>query len=410
MDATSSWPRVIAHVDADAFFAAIEIRDRPELAGKPVVVGGSPRSRGVVATCDYVAREYGIRSGMPLAEAYRRCPHAVFLPVARDKYAAASRQMRALFAELTDRVEPLSLDEAFLDLTGVPGDPVEACLELKRRIRETIGVTVSIGLSYNKLLAKLASDMDKPDGFTAVDPRRAQEVLRDLPLERLWGVGPKTAARLRRFGWRTAGDLAAAGPQALVRAVGAWGHALHLMACGVDHRPVTPPGTPKSVSREETFEADISGREACLAELAALAEEVALDLRHEGARGRTVTLKVKYADFRVVTRSETLAEPVRTSSDVYAAAARLLDRVNVRRPIRLLGIGVSNLVWPGRFVQVSLFAPDDERPQAPPGTQVSRPVAPETAEALDAAMDAVRRRFGPAALRRARALMGRRKR
>lgn len=386
-------PRIVAHVDADAFFASVEIRDRPELAEKPVVVGGSPDGRGVVSTCNYVARKYGIRSAMPAAEARRLCPHAVFLRPDFPRYQEASRAMQAIFRSATDRIEPLSLDEAFLDLTHHgPGweAAVHAMRAVKARIREEVGVTVSVGIARNKFLAKLASDWEKPDGFTVWNEEAAAGILRDLPVGKIWGVGPKTAAKLHARGWRTAGDLLRAGPRALVAALGSWGYELHALAQGIDHRPVESDRVLKSSGREETFDRDIRGRDACLAELSRLAEDVAADLRRAGLRGHTVTLKVKFADFRIVTRARTFEQPVSAAEPIYRAAAALLEKVPYERPIRLLGISLSRLVGPGDFVQPSLLA-GDEDPH----------------EALQAAVDRLQERYGPDAVRRARGFLGR---
>lgn len=398
--------RRIAHVDADAFFASIEIRDRPELVDRPVVVGGSPDGRGVVSTANYVARRYGIRSAMPAAEARRLCPEAVFLPPDFPRYAEASRKMRDIFRRVTHLVEPVGLDEAYLDLSRLSGgeDPVAAMRRVKQEIAREVGVTVSVGLAANKFLAKLASDWRKPDGFTVWDEEEAAAVLRTLPIERVPGVGPRTAERLRALGYATAGAVAAERPVRLYAQLGAWGWELHLLCRGVDDRPVTPERQRKSSGREETFPRDIRGREACLAELSRLAEDLACDLREEGILGQTLTLKVRYADFRTVTRALSLPRPTNASDAIYRAAGELLEKVAYDRPIRLLGLSLSRLHGPGDLVQPSLLdGEDDPAGGAGSGSPAGRGAA------LEAAVAAVRARYGPDVLRRARSLLSARR-
>ena len=339
--------RKILHVDMDAFYASVEQRDRPELRGRPVVVGGSPASRGVVAAASYEARAFGVRSAMPCAQAYRRCPAAVFVRPDFAKYRAVSDQIHAVFHQVTDLVEPLSLDEAYLDVTTNHwGEPsaTRVAQRIRAEIRAATGLTASAGVAPTKFLAKVASDLDKPDGLVVIPPERVAAVLRDLPVRRIPGVGGKTEARLLNHGIRTCGDVLAADPDELASWLGSYGDHLRRLAEGVDPRPVVASRERKSVSVEDTFAQDLTTRAEALAQLDDLAQRLAERLASAQARGRTVVLKVKYADFQQITRSRTLAQPVADADALLAAADRLLDQTEVgERPVRLLGIGVGQL-------------------------------------------------------------------
>lgn len=356
--------RMILHADMDAFYAAIEARENPEIAGRPIVVGADPRGgrgRGVVAACNYEARVFGIHSAMPISEAYRRCPDAVYLRPRMGLYADASRRIMAILEVYTELVEKLSIDEAFLDVTGSAklfGDGVTIAHRIKARIREQEGLTVSIGVAPNKFLAKLASDLEKPDGLVVVEPGSEAEFLRPLPVERLWGVGEKTAGRLHALGLRTIGDIAAADLGRLERRLGR-GHAQHLygLAHGHDERGVEPDRERKQISRETTFNEDTRERDRIERTLLALSEDVAGDLRRKDLTARTVTLKLRLAPFETLTRRHTTETAVATAQSIFEIARHLLAAADPGdRPIRLIGVGVAALQERTPPGQLSLFA------------------------------------------------------
>ena len=330
----------IAHLDCDAFYAAVEKRDNPDLADRPVIVGGG--QRGVVAAACYVARRYGVRSAMAMYKAREACPHAVVLKPDMAKYREAGREVRALMRGATPLVQPLSIDEAFLDLSGSPV-PAAAVADLVRRIEETVGVTVSVGLSYNKFLAKIASDMDKPRGFTVIGRAEARTFLTDKPVSLIWGVGTATQRRLRAEGVFTVGDLARWNEERLVALFGKLGHRLHAFARGEDDRQVEPDGDTKSISAETTFEHDRDSREALAGALEALAATVARRLEQAGLAGGTVTLKLKTADFRTFTRSRTLPHATQRADRLLEEGHRLLANEADGRSFRLIGLGVAEL-------------------------------------------------------------------
>ncbi|MBI3997846.1 MAG: DNA polymerase IV [Armatimonadetes bacterium] len=339
--------RTILHVDMDAFFAAIEQQRRPELRGRPVVVGGDgdPRKRGVVSTASYEARAFGIHSAMPLRTAYKRCPHAVFLPVDGEAYREVSQRVYAILRETGARIEPAGIDEAFLDVSGVP-EPAEALARrIKQRIAGELHLTASIGIGPNKLLAKIASGLNKPDGLTVIREDEVAARLAPLPATVLWGVGPKTAAALlERFGVHTVGDLAALSLEQLQEAFGPHhGEHLYHTARGIDDSPLVTEWEPKSLSRERTFQVDLRRPEGMRQMIARLAREVADDLQEEGYRAATITLKVRFATFRTVTRSQTLPEPIGDAERLARTAVALLDRVTLDRPVRLLGVRAAKL-------------------------------------------------------------------
>lgn len=339
--------RKIIHVDMDAFYASVEQRDNPQLRGRPVIVGGAAEARGVVAAASYEARAFGIHSAMPSARARRLCPDAVFLRPRFEVYRAVSRQIRAIFHSYTYLVEPLSLDEAYLDVSEVrqqQGSATRIAREIKRRVQEQTGLTASAGVSYNKLLAKLASDMHKPDGLTVITPDIAPTLMRDLPVTRLPGVGPATAAKMQRLQITSCGELAARPLPELSQAFGRMGLRFQEMAAGVDERRVSPHRAAQSIGAETTFTADIQAIPDLLKELAPLAGKVAERLRSRRLAGRTVTLKIKYADFELITRSRGLDCAVDTAEALHSLMPGLLARTAAgQRPIRLLGITVSRL-------------------------------------------------------------------
>jgi DNA polymerase-4 len=371
--------RAILHVDMDAFYASVEQRDDPRLRGKPVAVGGASR-RGVVCAASYEARPFGVRSAMPMARALRLCPQLVVVPPDFAKYAAASDQVFEVFHSFTPEVEGLSLDEAFLDVTRsrtLLGSPREQAERIKALIRERTRLTASVGIAEVKFAAKIASDVCKPDGLLEVPVGQVREFLAPLPASRLWGVGPRTDEQLQRMGLRKIGDVARADPAYLEAQLGSAGPWLHDLANGIDPRAVEPDAEAKSVGAEETFEEDLSGED-LLPFIHEQALRVGARLRRAGIRARSVHLKVKYADFRVVTRQETLPLPTDDSTEIFRVAVRLLGKVEAR-PIRLTGVHAGDLG--GAAPQLGLF--DEGR---------------EKRERLNRSLDAIAEKFGSGAV------------
>ncbi len=353
----------LAHVDCDAFYAAIEKRDRPELRDRPLLIGGG--HRGVVATACYIARRYGPRSAMPMYKARQLCPDAVVLRPDMAKYAAVSRQIRALFEACTPLVEPLALDEAFLDLGGMAAvlgeSPAAVLARLQNRIRDEIGITVSVGLSYNKFLAKMASDLDKPQGFAVIGRAEARAFLAPRPVRDIPGVGEAFARRLFQAGYRSIGDLQTVSEARLAQQFGKLGRALAQRARGEDARAVTPERPAKSVSAETTFNADIRRLDALEAELWPLCEKVALRCRRGDVAGRTVVLKLKTRDFRTLTRSHRLPDPTQRADVIWQHGRALLKPEADGRAFRLIGIGVADLCDPRLADQPDLFTRHGDR-------------------------------------------------
>ncbi len=339
--------RTIVHADLDAFYASVEQLDRPELRGKPVVVGGSAEGRGVVAAASYEARRFGIHSAMPMSRALRLCPHAVRVSPRFDRYGEVSRIVMSIFRVVTPLIEPLSLDEAFLDATEVVrryGGPDALARRLKRRVKERTGLTVSIGVGTNKTVAKIGSDMKKPDGLVIVPPGQEAAFLAPLPVRALWGVGPKAEAALIAAGFRTIGDIARAEPQRFETLFGSRAQGIHEMACGRDDRPVEPEQERKSVGAETTFPRDLPDGPELRAELARVASGVAERLSRSGLRAKTVVLKLRYADFRTITRQTTRQEPTDDPEEIRTDAQSLLEDVaKAGDEFRLLGISCTKL-------------------------------------------------------------------
>ncbi len=345
---------IIIHVDMDAFFASVEQRDNPELRGKPVAVGGTPEQRGVVSAASYEARRYGVKSAMATALALKLCPGLILVPGNYRKYKDVSDSIMRIFHSYTPLVEPLSLDEAFLDVRGSErlfGPPEQIGAEIQRRIREELRLSASVGVGPNKFIAKLASDYRKPGGFTVVPPEKVSEFLAPLPIERMWGTGAKTAERLKRIGVHTIGDLRRLPPDLLEERFGKYGRVLYRFARGEDDRPVEPYREPKSVGKEITFAEDVYDRDLLRQTLRRLAEKVGRTLRRDNIRCRAVTLKIKYPDRRLVTRTAALPEPTNLTGPIYATAERLLHK-HCRPPVRLIGITCGKLT---REQAVTLF-------------------------------------------------------
>jgi DNA polymerase-4 len=376
----------------DAFYAAIEQRDRPELRGRPVVVGADPRGRGVVSAASYEARRFGIHSAMPISQAYRLCPDAAFLPVDMARYVGVSERLMAILGDFTPLVEPLSLDEAFLDVTGseqLHGAGVAIARRIKARTREELGLTASAGVAPNKFLAKIASDLEKPDGLVEVCPGGEAAFLAPLPLARLWGVGPRTEATLGAMGLRTIGDLAGASPARLRERLGAsTGAHLAALARGLDDRPVVPWDDPRSIGAEHTFEHDTQDEARLRTTVLSQAERVAAELRGQRVRGRTVVLKLRFADFGTITRRASAAAPTTDAAEIFRRAWQAFLRVERRQAIRLIGVSVSGLEPEDAPRQLGLFG------------------GGERAERVGKLTDDLRARFGPDAVRRASLLPG----
>ena len=382
--------RAILHVDMDAFYASVEAHDEPSLAGKPLLVGGTG-GRGVVAAASYEARRFGIHSAMPMREALKRCPHAVCVPPRMARYKDVSREVFAVFGEFTDLVQGLSLDEAFLDVTGsrsLHGPPEAMAREIKRRIRARTGLTASVGVAPNKLLAKMASEMDKPDGLTVIRAEEARALLDPMPVGKLFGVGRKTAARLEAQGLYTLGQLRMAPEAVLWPLFGRDTRKMRDRAAGIDDRPVEPDVEEQQVSHEETFDADIADRAVLSAHLARLADRTAERLRAKGLQAGLVVIKVRQGDFTTFTRQKSFSPPTDETRLIVQLATNLLEdwfEEHPRVALRLLGVGVGHL---RPVEQLDLFAT---------GKDPSR-------TGLDRALDGIRSRFGTAAVRRGSAL------
>lgn len=371
--------RKIIHLDLDAFYASVEQRDFPELRGLPVIVGGS-RERGVVCACSYEARRFGVHSAMAIARALRLCPEAKVRPVRMERYRCVSRQVFEVFARYTDLIEPLSVDEAFLDVTGSEklfGTATEIAAAIRKAVRDETGLAISAGVASNKFLAKLGSEEAKPDGLFEV-PDPPDPFLLPLPLGRLWGVGPVTRKQLENLGMKTVGDLLRFSRERLTRLFGKAGSHLYDLARGKDPRPVEPSDEPKSIGHEDTYARDLRSQQEMHRALLDLAERVGARLRRHGLAGQTVTLKVKFTDFTTVSRSRTLNVAVDHAMEVYPVVLELLDRTEARfRPVRLLGISLGRLQAPGGD-QGELFGATVRQRQA----------------ALDQAVDQLRGRYG----------------
>lgn len=339
--------RKIIHVDMDAYYASIEQRDHPEYRGKPVIVGGPPHSRGVVATCSYEARKFGIHSAMASKIAYRKCPQAIFVLPRFEVYTAVSQQIRDIFYEYTDLVEPLSLDEAFLDVTTNKKNIIYAtqiAKEIRQKIFAVTGLTASAGVSYNKFLAKIASDFRKPNGLTVITPDKAESFIETLPVRKFFGVGKVTEKRMNELGIFTGADLKKLSQEQLAEYFGNMGEYFYEIARGIDERPVESNWVRQSYGREETFEEDISNLTEIRDIFKKLAGEVAASLLEEKTKGKTVKIKVRYANFETLTRQKSLPAPISDQETIFQNAITLLSKTEVgQRKVRLLGVAVTGL-------------------------------------------------------------------
>ena len=358
--------RTIIHIDMDAFYASIEQRDNPEFLGKPVIVGAAPklgRGRGVVSAASYEARRFGIHSAQPVSKAYRLCPNGIFLPVRGRRYEQVSRKIMDIFHEFTPLVEAISLDEAFLDMTGTErlmGNPEKAGRQIKARIWEQEQLKASVGIGPNKLVAKIASDLEKPDGFVMVRAEEVQDFLAPLPVGRLWGIGKKTEEKLFGLGVYTIGQLAVYPERSLQDIFGKTGKIVWKYSHGIDDSPVLPFREAKSISNEVTFDKDEAETSILLETLLQLSEKVGYRLRNQELMGRTVVLKVRFSDFSTLVRHATLPKPFFFSETIYREVYRLFENIDLNQSIRLLGVGVTQLSSAGEE-QMDIFEEEDNK-------------------------------------------------
>ncbi|MCG3148385.1 MAG: DNA polymerase IV [Verrucomicrobiae bacterium] len=373
----------------DAFYASVEVRDNPALVGQPVIVGAGPHDRGVVAAASYEARRYGVHSAMPARTAYQLCPHGIFIRPDMAKYGAVSRQIMTILETFTPAIEPVSIDEAFLDVTGslgLYGDALTIAKRIKAEIHAQTGLTASVGVAPNKFLAKLASDLNKPDGLTVLTEETKVQVLAPLPVAKLWGVGKVTERRLQQHNLRTIGDIQRLPVAELRRRIGNAAEHLHALALGEDDRPVATDTATKSISSEHTFDVDTADMAQIKKSLLAQCEEVGARLRQEKVAARTVQLKLRHADFTTLTRRRTLPQPTQDEMQLYEVAGHLLAAENIaEKRIRLIGVGGSNLVAP--VIQDDLFDRGDEKRAR-----------------LAKAVDELRDKLGPEAIQRGSAI------
>ncbi|MBF0505783.1 MAG: DNA polymerase IV [Nitrospirae bacterium] len=339
--------RRVLHVDMDAFFAAVEERRHPDLKNKPVVIGGSgdPTRRGVVSTANYAAREFGIRSAMPLMTAYKLCPHAVFLAVDMEEYARVSEVFKKVLREFSPVMEDVGIDEAFLDLSGIDKPSEQIAREIKERIKAVTGLSCSIGIAANKLLAKIASDMQKPDGLTIIADGDVEGRIWPLPVRKLWGVGPKTEAYLKGLPVNTIGELASVPLEELVGHFGtSYGHYLYDASRGLDESPLVTHWEPKSISRETTFQKDSDHWQTIAGNLARLTGEAVTELKERGYRGKSVTVKIRFNDFKTQTRATTLDDPADNLEIIRKAAFHCLGKFDLKKKVRLVGVRIGGLI------------------------------------------------------------------
>jgi DNA polymerase-4 len=338
--------RIIIHIDMDAFFAAVEEKKNPALLGKPIVIGGggNPNKRGVVSTANYEARKYGIHSAMPLRTAYKLCPHAVFLPVDYEAYSAVSQQFKSILLSITAVMENAGIDEVFLDVSELTETSESIVARIKTGIKEKTGLTCSIGIAPNKLLAKIASDMHKPDGLTIINESDIESKLWPLPIRKLYGIGPKTEAHLKKIGIETIGQLASLPLEKLIENFGnSYSQYLYDASRGIDDSPLITHWEPKSISRETTFQEDVKNWQVIARTLAELTKEVVADMQDDGYSAKTVTIKIRFGDFQTLTRAKTLTDYTDSEDEIRKAAFACLKRIDLNKRVRLIGVRVTNL-------------------------------------------------------------------
>jgi len=373
---------MILHIDMDAFYASVEQLDDPQLRNKCVIVGGTS-NRGVVSAASYEARQFGVRSAMPIYQAKQKCPHGIFVPPRMDRYQAVSKKIMALLRDFSPLVEPVSIDEAYVDITGCQrlfGEPQEIAWEIKRKIKGTVNLTCSVGVAPNKFLAKIASDMQKPDGLTLIAPEQVGAFVDSLPINKVPGVGNKMQHQMELLGIRTLGDVQRLSQETLLRHLGKFGLRLRALSVGIDDSPVTPHAPHKSISSERTLAADTHDRELLKRCLLSQSADVARQLRQAGVRAKTITLKIKDADFKTVTRRATIGIPGQSSKTIYEQATRLLDDYKITKKIRLIGVGASGFSPVSASVQMGLFEHSEE--------------GDGDWEKVDKALDAISKKFG----------------
>ncbi len=373
---------MILHIDMDAFYASVEQLDDPRLRNKCVIVGGTS-NRGVVSAASYEARQFGVRSAMPIYQAKQKCPHGIFVPPRMDRYQAVSKKIMAVLRDFSPLVEPVSIDEAYVDITGCQrlfGEPQEIAWEIKRKIKETVNLTCSVGVAPNKFLAKIASDMQKPDGLTLIAPEQVGAFVDSLRINKVPGVGNKMQHQMELLGIRTLGDVQRLPQETLLRHLGKFGLRLRALSAGIDDSPVTPHAPHKSISSERTLAADTHDRELLKRCLLSQSADVARQLRQAGVRAKTITLKIKDADFKTVTRRATIGIPGQSSKTIYEQATRLLDDYKITKKIRLIGVGASGFSPVSASVQMGLFEHSEE--------------GDGDWEKVDKALDAISKKFG----------------
>jgi DNA polymerase-4 len=380
--------RKIIHVDMDAFFASVEQLDNPDLKGKPLIVGGTAEQRGVVAAASYEVRKYGIHSAMPTSQALRLCPNLIIRPVRMSRYSEVSNQIHKIFYDYTPDIEPISLDEAFLDVTGsiqLFGSAEKIGKEIKTRIKQELGLTASVGIAPNMFLAKLASDLDKPDGLVIITEDNKQKILDPLPISKIWGIGKVTNKALEKTGITTIEQLRHTSPDSLSMILGNQAETILRLAKGIDGRNVETVHEAKSISAEETFSKDIQDKDTLLGVLLQQVEEVSLRLRSEKFEARTIALKIRYADFRTLTRSSTFEKPTNTTKILWQEAQAVFNKwyKSSAEPLRLLGFGTSNLIQQGTGQKLLFSDPEEEKQKN-----------------IDSVFDKIREKYGEDSLKR----------
>ncbi len=380
---------MILHIDMDAFYASVEQLDSPWLKGKCVIVGGTS-NRGVVSAASYEARKYGVHSAMPIFQAKQKCPDGIFIPPRMQRYKEVSRKVMAILKEFTPLVEPVSIDEAYLDISDSSkrhGDPEDIALQIKAKIKESVTLTCSIGVSPLKFLAKIASDMNKPDGLTVILPDDVPRFIETLPIQKVPGVGKKTYRQLELMGIKTLGDINRFPKQTLLDRMGKFGKRLLKLAAGIDQSEVTPYSRHKSVSSERTLSRNTGDKEVLKQYLLKQADEVARHMRKSATRGKTITLKLKHADFKQITRSTTIGIPTQSSKTIFRCASQLLDDYQLTQKIRLIGVGVSGFASSDTPVQLELFDQNNN--------------SGKNWESVDRTVEKISEKFGSDAIKRA---------
>jgi len=380
---------MILHIDMDAFYASVEQLDHPELKGKCVIVGGSS-NRGVVSAASYEARKYGVHSAMPIFQAKKKCPQGVFTPPRISRYKAVSKEIMALLRTYTPVVEPVSIDEAYMDLSGCEqmfGDPETIAISIKRNIKDTVQLTCSVGVAPNKFLAKIASDMDKPDGFMIIPESKVNAFIESLPIRKVPGVGAMMHKKLDAMGIKMLGDVKRFSEASLLRRLGKFGNRLFELASGMDPSPVTPTAEHKSISSEETLAVNTSDKSVLCRYMLRQSEDVGRQLRQLELKAKTVTIKIKHGDFKQKTRSNTISTPTQSSETIYKEAKKLLGAYPIDKQVRLIGVGVSGLVSKSAPTQLDLFNMQEKED--------------DRWERVDKALDSISQKFGKSAVKRA---------